>query len=197
MKRTKIVFIFLLSLFTAGFLTAQTNFIPKAGLNFSYFSGELASPDDEVKGKTGYHVGFSVRFGEQFYFEPGVQYLKRNARLKRIGSVDVSELDIDFEIEGVRIPLYIGGDVLKGDRIGLRLFGGPTYMHVFKEDQAFEPVEEYLLRNSLWSLNAGAGVDLGIFTLEVEHEWGLTNVFKTDGIESKNSVVYLTAGLLF
>lgn len=184
-------------LFAIVALPAQTKFIPKAGFNVSYFSGDLENPDDEVSGDLGYQAGASVRFGEGFYFEPGVQYFERNALLERTGGVDVSDLEVEFKLQGLRVPVYIGGDLFTSERLGIRFYGGPSVIFLFNDDDDFVSIEEYVLKDNLWSINAGVGLDIGIFTLDLEHEWGVSNVFDIEGATSKNNVIYLSAGLLF
>lgn len=189
--------LFIISLFTINALQGQTRFIPRAGLNLSYFAGDLDNPDDEVRGELGYQAGASVRFGEAFYFEPGIQYFERNALLERTGGVDVTDLEVEFKLKGLRVPVYIGGDLFTSERFGVRIYGGPTAIFLFNNDDEFSALREYVLKDNLWSLNAGAGIDLGILTVDLEHEWGVSDVFDIEGASSRNNVFYVSVGLLF
>ncbi len=185
----------IIALFTTFSLLGQTRFIPSAGLNASYFAEDLE--DDKVTGKVGWQAGFDLRFGQSVYVQPGVHYFQRNARLERIGPVNTTDLDYDFRLEGFRFPLYVGGDLFSDENLGLRLYGGPSLILLVNNDDQLAEVEDFVLQDNLWTLNAGAGLDFGIFTVDLQHEWGLTNVFTTDALESRNNVVYLSVGILF
>jgi hypothetical protein len=90
--------------------------------------------------------------------------------------------------------------VLAGPSFGLKTnasFEGPGVTDDF--NQEFEDS----IRKFDFGLVAGVGVDLGHFVLDGRYTWGLTNIVKSEAVESgdessaKHRVLSLTAGVRF
>lgn len=174
---------------------SQTKFNPTLGPSFSYFSNE--SDNVDVVGKTGFTAGFNLRFGEQLFFQPGAFYFRSNNTIEEVGNVDISGQRFEFRTEGVRVPLMIGVDLIANERLGIRFYTGPNVAFIFDDEDELIDVDDFLLRDVIWGYNAGVGLDLGIFTVDLNHEWGLSNMFNSDRITSRNNRLFLTVGLLF
>ncbi|HKK74751.1 MAG TPA: outer membrane beta-barrel protein [Saprospiraceae bacterium] len=173
----------------------QVIFNPKIGYNYSYFSEEFE--DRSVEGKSGWQIGADLRFGDKVFFSPGIHYFESENRIESLGNIDVSGNDITFDIKALRIPAVVGIDLLEGRRIGLRAYTGPNLTLVLDNDEAVFDVDEIIYKDMAWGYNAGVGIDFGVLTLDLNHEWGLTNVFEPDNIKSKNNRLFLSLGLLF
>ena len=54
------------------------------------------------------------------------------------------------------------------------------------------------LKNSFWSLQAGAGIDVLFLSLDVRYEWGIENMYqgKSD-FELKNNIFNVSLGVKF
>jgi hypothetical protein len=50
------------------------------------------------------------------------------------------------------------------------------------------------LEDVIWGVQAGAGIDLLMFTLDVRYEWGLNNVINHQNLELKNSIFNVSLG---
>ena len=160
---------------------------PKAGINYAYFNDNF--DEEEIKGKTGFQVGVDFRFGEKLYIAPGVHYVQQ--------SNNINNPDINFKTNAIRVPILIGGDVLKADRWGIRAYGGPSGLIALTEDDALIQIEDWIRKDFIFGLDAGVGLDLGIFTIDLQHSWGLNNFIDWNGVDVKGRTFYLSAGLLF
>ena len=117
--------------------------------------------------------------------------------VNEVGNIDVSGYDFDFTIRGFQFPLLIGYDLVPGERYGIRFHTGPTYSVLIDQKEQLIDVQDLIMKNDIWGYRLGAGVDIGVLTIELDHEWGITNIFNSDGIASRNNVVYLSVGVLF
>lgn len=182
-------------LLASNFIYAQTTVNPKFGYNYSYFSDNYE--DRELEGKSGWQIGLDFKFGDKFYFAPGVHYFQSTTLIEGVGNVDLTDNDIEFDISGLRIPAVFGIDLLEGKRIGLRAYTGPNISFIMDNDEdAFLP-SDALYNDFIVGYNGGLGIDIGIFTVDIEHEWGLTNAFDSDSIDSRNNRLFLSVGLIF
>lgn len=187
----KILLIF--GLVTAGCVLApaQTRIIPQVGVNLYNFDDNYE--DGEFDGKSGLQVGAEIRSGQKFYVSIGGQYFRFNSRFEAIGGL----FDYDVKMEGVRVPLYVGGDLIGAERFGVRLFVGPSASFILSTDDDLPGFEDDAFNDIRWGFNAGAGLDLGIFTLDLHYELGLNNVFSNKNIEAKSNILFVTGGILF
>lgn len=192
MKKIVVMLVALVFVATAY---SQVTFNPKIGYNYSYFPE--AFEDRLVEGESGWQVGADLRFGGSVFFTPGIHYFESNNRIESLGNIDMSGNNIAFKIKGLRIPATIGIALFTGRRIGLRAYTGPNLTLVLDNDEEIFDVEDTLYRDMTWGYNTGLGVDFGVLTLDLNHEWGLSNVFEPDNIKSKNNRLFLSLGLLF
>ncbi|GAB5551750.1 MAG: hypothetical protein Sapg2KO_13410 [Saprospiraceae bacterium] len=192
MKRLLITFSLLIA---ANFIVAQNTINPKIGYNYSYFSGDY--DDRELEGQSGWQVGVDFKFGDQFYFAPGVHYFQSTALIESVRDINVTGNDIEFDIRGIRVPAVLGVDLIEGKRLGLRAYTGPNVSFILDNDEDAFDTSDALYNEFILGYNAGVGLDIGIFTVDVEHEWGLSNAFDSDLIDSRNNRLFLSVGLLF
>jgi hypothetical protein len=178
-------------------LFSQIRFNPQAGVAFSVVNKDFEL--SEIQGKTGFTVGFDLRFGEKFFFKPGLYYVQYANRYRRYESEGFEVLVVEETLrrKGLRLPVHIGFDFIKDERLGIRIFAGPNGTFFFSADDPEEVVNEFDYQNVVWGLSAGAGVDIGIFTFDLEYEFGLSDMLDSDIQTAKNNAFFLRAGLLF
>lgn len=190
----KLLFI-VLALSSGYMLSAQATFNPKIGYNYSYFSEDYENQD--IEGKSGWQVGADIKFGDQIFFAPGLHYFESNNRVRSVGGINVTNGDISFDVKGLRIPAVVGVDLIEGRRAGLRAYTGPNLTVILDNDEDAFDSGDFLYKETTWGYNVGVGLDIGIITIDLNHEWGLTNVFEPESIKSKNNRFFLSLGLLF
>lgn len=188
----KALILSLAALLSVSFLSAQTTIKPGVGLNFTDFSKDPAG--GEFKSKVGYQIGGSVAFGKKFYIEPGLFYIGKSTEFNYTGSNIPTTSD--FKINGLRIPVAVGLNVIGNEKtmISLRGFGGLSGFFV---TSVSDDVNKDDINKSNFGVFAGAGLDFWKLYLDLSYEWSLTNVQKdVSAIDIGNSrSLFITAGI--
>lgn len=193
MKRTILICLTMLLVGSLAYSQAQFNI--KGGVNVTQAKDDYE--DGEIDGKTGYQIGFETRFGDRFYVSPGLYYFQHQSNIDFTESdlIDLPDYKVDFS--GLRVPLFIGGDLIKNENWGIRAYTGPNASFVLNTNDDLPGYEDDAFEDVLWGYNLGVGVDLGIITIDLSKEWRLNNVFDGETPEFKNNIYYLSAGILF
>lgn len=195
MKRTILICLSILCFGSLAF--SQTQFNIKGGVNFTQVQEDYE--DGEIDGKTGYQIGFETRFGDRFYVSPGLYYFQHQSRINFVevdgNPINIPDYKVDFN--GLRVPIFFGGDLIEGENWGLRAYTGPNASFVLSTNDGLPGYEDDAFRDVLWGYNLGVGVDLGIITVDLSKEWRLNNVFDGENPEFKNNITYLSFGVLF
>lgn len=173
MKKS-IVFFFIVFLATASF--AQFTLGPKVGLTMSKLNTNFEDVKEEMK--TGFQIGAFARFGKKLYVQPEVIFVTKGGTLTTEGT----ELKTKVKLSTVQIPVLVGFHLLNLKVVNLRVMGGPAISMVTNEEIDFNstienPITEDRIKNAIWTLQLGAGVDVLMFTLDVRYEWGLNNIY--------------------
>jgi hypothetical protein len=188
MKKIKVLSILLISCIIAS---AQGTIIkPAIGMNFMDFSKDPSS--GKIEGQVGWQVGGTVMFGKKkWFFEPGIFFVHRSSQyVDNSSSVD----DVEFNIQGIRIPLGVGVNIFQGkSAINVRALGGAS-MFLLTSIKDLE-IDDF--NKAQWGLYAGAGIDISLFFLDFKYEWSLTNVQKNinDIDIGKSRSLFLDAGI--
>ncbi|MCT4623513.1 MAG: PorT family protein [Schleiferiaceae bacterium] len=174
--------------------TAWSQIKPHIGVNWSQLSTE--PQDFKQEGRAGMQLGVGWKFGEDFYFEPAVQWAFIGTKL--VHSTEPSN-DVESTVNIFRIPVMLGYDFMDKDAFfNFRLFTGPSAAFVLsttgpnaltKEDYA----------STIWGWDFGTGVDISFLYLELSYELGLTPVFANTSVlgDAKNNAFLLTLGANF
>lgn len=182
-------------LLSSGLLVAQSQLNLKGGLNFTQQSDRFFE-DGEISGAEGFQIGAEYRFGDQLYISPGIYYFEHQSNITFIDEAGLNPIQVEFQ--GIRIPVFLGGDLMKGENFGLRLYGGPNIsLLINKEEDIASFFDDDPIREVLWGLNAGVGIDLGFITFDVTHEWRAEDALVGDAVKFRNNILYFQVGLLF
>lgn len=171
---------------------AQMVIKPAIGMNFTTLS------DDPLvytsTGRFGWQLGGTVTFGERFYLEPGIFWMKNNWDLQEIGSVTDTKFKND--ISSLRIPVYLGWNVVGSgsDDRNFHIFGGPAAMIVTKVNTQTTGLTKDDFADYIWGMNVGAGLSISKIFIDAGYEWGLNNMYKDDQNEAKSRGFWLNAG---
>ena len=192
MKR--IIFFMLVMGVSMGF--AQTEIKPGIGVNWSRYTTDPG--DWESSLRAGWHLGGSIGFGDEFYIEPGIFWVKRGSELVTKENAANPNYKLDLDMHALKIPVHVGFHLLgkEAGGFGLRIFGGPAINIVTSvtEDASIGLTKDDY-SSIIWGIDVGAGIDIAMFYLEANYEFGLTKVFKDDPNEAKNNVFMFTAGI--
>lgn len=182
-----------------GSAIAQDNFKinPKVGVNFYDISD--ASGDFDNDGKSGFHAGVDFRIGDKVFIQPGAHYYSLKSNFTNLGIVDqvIDELTDDVQLQTVRIPVMVGSSFLQNDKFGLRAQVGLVGLFpIGTSDNTIFDNDDY--RNINFGAAAGLGMDIGIITLDLVYDFGLTDSFEDNAnFNGKGNILSLSVGLAF
>lgn len=193
------IFLFLLVFACFGLpqLQGQISVRPYAGLNSSSIQGEPADIIDFDNG-TGFQVGVDVQLGRRLYIQPGVQleFLKNNATLRTAVDTEGS-----LNRTGLRIPLMVGYRLFSENSdagFNLRFFTGPNaFLQLSTSSDDDLNLNDSALSDVIWGWNAGAGLDISIFFIDVGYQAGISDLSDDTQMatQARNNVFYGNAGL--
>lgn len=211
----------LCALLTVGVACAASaqekiSFGVRAGLNISSlaYSGEADSPYDNLKCRTGFHVGAVMdwNFAGDFYLQPGIYFTTRGAKSEQ------SDTDDDYSYKGtekwnmsyLQIPVLASYRLPVSDAVKIDMHAGPYIAFGLGGKYKFEERETYggITENRSdkydifgksteeetkgdfkrfdFGLRFGVGVNIRKFYVGAAYDLGVTNLART-GEESWSS----------
>lgn len=189
MKKTAITFIFLISIAFSGL--SQMVIKPGIGMNFTRLSNDPLSY--ETTGRLGWQLGGTITFGDHFYFEPGIFWVKNNWNLQNI---DPNIPEFKNDISSLRIPVFVGLNLIGDatDDRNFHIFGGPAAQIVTKVNTGSTGLTTDDFSKFIWGLNLGAGISINKIFIDAGYEWGFTNIYKNDPNDIQSRGFWLNAG---
>lgn len=179
---------------------AQFSLGVKGGVNFSNLS--VNNGQINATSLPGYQIGLWSRIGKGFYVQPEVylgssgsnfdfQYTQSNQTVTESGKVRFTTLNV---------PLLLGQS-FGLSKLNFRLMAGPMYSYFLDNNvnlsqnvkNAYQDFGNY--RNSTLGYQAGAGVDVLNFSVDLRYEGGLTEVNPAYG--QRQNVWHLSLGYKF
>jgi Outer membrane protein beta-barrel domain len=171
----------------------KDKFLVYAGPNFNQI--DVNSTQVEANSAVGYHIGVAYKRGNFFYWQVGARYNSAAYNfVKTSTGTDTSNLSV----RAFDVPLTAGINFLSfSDRIiALRLFVsavpsfslgvGDNDLNVTKDD----------INSFVFYGQAGVGVDIAFFMLEVGYNYGFQNLLK-DYSSSNPGQVFVNVGFRF
>ncbi len=184
----------------------------KGSINSSKITTENPSVSDYTYSdfksdtKAGFNVGAFARLGNKIYLQPELLYCQRNGKTSFMSPTNTTGSQT-IELRTIQVPVLLGVKVVNLQLVSIHAFTGPAMSFVLsssdiKIDDVTTPLfDTKNYKNNIWDWQAGAGVDIGMFTFDVRYEWGLTNVSDGDGdisnVGFKNKGNMLTFSLGF
>lgn len=195
-------FLFLILMVASGLLTrAQDVFSigPKIGYNSNTLTNNIDSINTGIKNS--FQIGAFVRVGSKLYFQPEVNYQLMDGTLnKSIGSTFLSQ---GITIHSIKVPALIGIKLVNKDVVNLRILAGPavTFLYNKKLDPAhmdelwpIQSVDD--IKNNIWSVQVGAGLDVLFMTLDVRYEFGVDNMYNgSSDLKMRNNIFNVSLGV--
>jgi len=189
--KQKILLFFLLALGIVTMGQKDVKINPNVGLTFSQLTN-----GGETNVKASYVAGLDLRFGDVVNFVPGLYFGNVGTD---INYTDTSvKYQYDNSINTLQLRLQIAVNAINRERLKARLIAGPSLHWTV---QSLD-IEKDNIENFITYFNAGVGVDIGFFTLDLKYEYGLTDVFNENGtntitVDTKNNILIFSVGLVF
>ncbi len=170
-------------------LSSPVNFGLHAGLvstKADYENSSLSSIKEESK--NGMMVGAFLRINlNKWYVQPELNYVSRKSE------VSLEGIPFDLKTKSLDVPILLGYKIVKLPAFKLRAFAGPVAS--FKIDDSFKntlgEIDEDF-NGAVWNAKVGAGVDVWKLTLDVDYEFGLSDV--SSEFLKKNKMMNVTLG---
>jgi len=172
---------------------------PKIGYNSNTLSGNFNTISSEVKNSL--QVGAFIRVGSKVYIQPEANYQVLSGTLNSSNSSS-SMLGQDYSIQSLKIPALLGFKLLNKSAVNFRLMAGPAVTYLF--NKKIDPVTENELwplksasdlKNSVWSVQTGVGLDVLFLTLDVKYEFGVENMYSgNSNFKMRNNMFNVSLG---
>jgi len=202
-KITLIIAAFLIS----GSMFGQFHFGPQIGYSASNLTVDTDSISNSLKNNL--LLGVFVRMGNKIYIQPEVNWMTQGSVFKYPSFQDgIVPLEQNIKLNTIQVPVNLGWRIINLEIVNIRLFAGVAanfLMNTTIDTKNGNPddYEDALVPDDFktvtWQWDAGVGVDVLMFALDVKYMGGLTNVlddFKIDGntITSKSNLFVVTLG---
>lgn len=169
---------------------------PQIGVNASRLTSDPRQGDN--KGiRPGWQVGGYLRLGqENLYFQPGIFWCRISTKLETDETINGSQV-FENTIDSIQVPLMLGWHLINSGTFNLRLQGGGAANVITGVDENTLITKDDL-NDVSWLIKAAVGVDIGIFTVDLGYDKGMTDYFKSDGDNTgKMDSVLFNLGLRF
>lgn len=174
MKKYFLFFVFLLS---ASIVFAGLDLGVKVGYN----AAKLSTNMDSIKTnfKSGFQFGAFVRIGKRLYLQPELYYTTQGG----VFTSNTSNWKQNIKLGSLDVPVLVGFKIINNDNLNLRILAGPSASFVvsksIEESGGIDgPIKTADLNSVNWNIQAGAGVDLWKFTLDIRYQIGLNQLIK-------------------
>jgi hypothetical protein len=179
-KITLIIVAFLIS----GSMFGQFHFGPQIGYSASKLS--LNANDISSSIRSNFLAGIFVRLGKKIYVQPEVNWMTQGSvfkypEVKLGGGSDLSPFEQDIKLSSVNIPVSLGWRIINLEVVNIRLFAGVNADIVVNktinnsqdisdvDEDLFKPITEADIKDLAWNYQAGLGVDVLMFAIDVKY----------------------------
>jgi hypothetical protein len=139
------------------------------GIHAGWNNAKIDLKQQKVTSHSGYMAGVFARFkSRSLYLEPALNFVHKESAVKSSTAVEEA-----LKYSSVDIPLMIGFRVLNLRIIQARVFAGPEFSVRTSKLKLEQITADLKAGRATWSGKAGAGVDAGNITLDVDYAFGL------------------------
>ncbi|MBU1369647.1 MAG: PorT family protein, partial [Bacteroidetes bacterium] len=176
---TSIIFAALFMMIASA-LSAQISLGPKIG----YTTNKLSTDKSDITSdlKNSFIYGAFLRLGDKWYIQPEINFYTAGGVFKTPDIASPNPVNDEVELKTIQIPLYIGLTLADLKLAKIRAQAGPT-ANIYTEKKinplsgsTYASIKETDINDIQWGFQFGAGVDVLMFTLDVQYYLGLNNV---------------------
>ena len=150
------------------------------------------------KADNGMMLGAFARINmNKWYIQPELNYVSRKSKIVISGISGMSDISGDIKTKSIDIPVLLGYKIIKLPIVKVRAFAGPVASFSIDDnfkDFVTDGVNDFSpkVKDAVWNAKVGAGVDVWKLTLDVDYEFGLTDV--SSEFLKKNKMFNVTLG---
>ena len=191
----KLLLVAAICLFSSA-LFAQLASPISLGIHGGLVSTKVSTDLSSVKenSENGMMLGAFARINiKKWYIQPELNYVKRKSSISQevpgFGNVTAN-----IETKSLDIPILLGYKLVKLPLFKLRAFAGPVASLNIddKIKSTFDDAIDADFKGAVWNAKVGAGIDVWKLTLDVDYEFGLTDV--SSEFLKKNKMMNVTLG---
>ncbi len=197
MKKVIVILLFILP----GLFSAETMFGQfSLGVKVGYNASKLSTNVDSVKTsfKSGFQFGAFVRIGKKLYVQPELYYTTQGG----VFTSNTQNWKQTIKIGSLDVPVLVGFKMIDAKLVNLRILAGPVASFVVNKSvseggTSLGPITDGDLKSVNWSIQAGAGVDVWLLTLDIRYQIGLNQLVseaQNYKFDSKNNVWVVSLG---
>jgi len=159
------------------------------GPQIGYTASNLSIDKDSITNglKNNFVVGVFFRFGEKIYVQPEINWLTQGSVFKYPSWGNYSPIEQEIKLSTVQVPVNIGWRMINLEIVNIRIFAGAvanfitnttiktsggdeTYYDALPSEDDFGSIQ--------WQWDAGVGVDVLMFAIDVKYMGGINNILK-------------------
>ncbi len=191
MKKILFAFAFVLM---ATALSAQISLGPKIGYTTNKLSVDKSDITSDLK--SSFLYGAFVRLGDKWYVQPEINFYTAGGVFETPSLTSPNPVNEEVELKTIQIPLYIGLTLADLKLANIRAQAGPTANII--SDKKINPlagstytsIKETDIKDIQWGFQFGAGVDVLMFTLDVQYFLGLNNIISDIELNDGSTVKF-------
>ncbi len=200
----KLVSFLLFVLLSVTVFSQIPNFGIKAGFNSSKLTSDINEYNEESI--LGYNAGVFLRLNlGKAYIQPEAYFTRKGGKLKFNPTIDpgVGTIDNKIKLNTLDIPILLGYKIIDLKIAKLRINAGPVASFILNKEvdvkigegqSSSEPLSKNDFKNAIWGIQAGAGIDISQFTIDVRYEWGINDISDIQSMESKSNLINISLG---
>jgi hypothetical protein len=180
----KYLSVFIVSLFLTPFLSrAQiNNFCIGPKMGYTTVNPVISSEAVKTEMNQSFNFGVFARFGNEWFIQPEANFITKGGLFDYKDGGNISTQNI--QLKTVTMPILLGHKFMDFRFMSLHVMAGPVGSLVTNKSFANAmgsdfPIQSAMdLKDLMWSLQVGGGIDLLYLTLDVRYEVGLSNAYK-------------------
>jgi len=150
--------------------------------------------------KNSFQIGAFMRIGTKVYFQPEANYQVSESTLNQSFGTTIQSQDVT--LKSLKIPAIIGVKLINKGVFNLRIMAGPAITFILDKELNPAQMNEFWpihsvddIKNSVWSVQMGAGMDVLFMTLDVRYEVGIDNIYNgSSDLDMKNNLFNVSLG---
>jgi len=177
MKKT---LLFISAILLGATMQAQLHFGPQIG----YTASKLTTNSSDITSsvKNNFLFGAFVRLGKKIYIQPEINWLTQGGIWEADG-VDMENHKLEMTYKTIQIPVNVGWRVIDLKLANIRVFGGVSANIATNKEMEIDGIDEPIVNadwnDLVWQFQAGVGVDVLMFALDMKYVAGINDWNKT------------------